>query len=63
MSCHSCIHILYSYTHTHTFRYRPPLSFQELRRKAKEEILIEPRDALPRRSSLSGSVRPWDKGF
>ena len=57
------VYTYYTVIHTHTFRYRPPLSFQELRRKAKEEILIEPRDALPRRSSLSGSVRPWDKGF
>ncbi|OLP93981.1 BTB and MATH domain-containing protein 40 [Symbiodinium microadriaticum] len=29
---------------------------EELRRKAKEEILIEPRDALPRRSSLSSKL-------
>ena len=49
------VHV-YTYTVIYTFIYaRPRVRQQELRRKAKEEILIEPRDALPRRSSLSGS--------
>ena len=51
-----CVHSVYLSQRFLPARFSP---LKDLRRKAKEEILIEPREALPRRTSLSDLAVGW----